>query len=88
MNYFAIGNGFMYIFIASFGVFMGGWLSDNLEDKYPKIKSWVSAYFTLISLPFMMMCLTHHTNFWFSYGMMCCHYLFSEAWLSPALTML
>ena len=85
---FAFGNAFMYVFIASFGALAGGYLSDKYEDEQARIKSWIAAGSSAISLPFIVTCLTVQDNFWFSYGMMCCHYLISESWLSPSITML
>ena len=78
----------MYVFIASFGALAGGYISDKYEDDQAKIKSWIAAGSSAISLPFIVTCLTVQDNFWFSYGMMCCHYLISESWLSPSITML
>lgn len=85
---FAFGNAFMYVFIASFGALLGGYLSDKFEDVESRTKSWIAAGSTLISLPFIFLCLTQQDDFWFSYAMMCFHYSVSEAWFSPSLTMM
>jgi len=32
---------------------IGGWLSDNMEEKYPTIKAMISGYGALIAIPFI-----------------------------------
>ena len=85
---FSVGNAACYIFAATVSLNVGGWLSDKYEDSQPLAKSWICAGSTALALPFITLCLTRQDDFYFSFGMMWIHYLFSGGWDSSSLVML
>ena len=88
VDQFSIGNAGVYVFFASTGALLGGYLSDKYEEKNYMTKAYICSGSTAIALPFISLCFLNQDNFWFSFGMMCCHYAISESWISPSITML
>jgi len=79
-------------FVVSVGGFTsamtGGYLSDNYEKKYPRIKSIVCMAGSFLGCPTIALCCLVQTSFPASIVGLFFEYLFAECWSSPAITML
>ena len=85
---FSIGNAFIYVVIATSSALIGGLLSDKYEEKSYRIKSYLCMASGLLACPALVACCTFQDNFWFSLEMSALHYVFSELFIAPGVTML
>lgn len=81
-------NGIIYILIANISSLTGGVLSDKLEKDTYWAQPGIIMATTVISGPILITGLLNQDDFNFSLSMLALHYLFSQAFESPSLTML
>ena len=67
---------------------VGGVLSDRFRRHDPKTKANVCMASSILAAPFITLCFVVSNNFWVSLTMLGFNYMFAEAWVSPAITML
>ena len=68
---------------------LGGIVCDKLEKNgYEKIKANLCIASSVLTIPFIVCCTCIQSSIWFSISMLGFVYLFGEAWISPAVTML
>jgi hypothetical protein len=63
---FSIGNALIYVAIATSSALIGGQLSDRLESKSLRTKSYLCMTSALLACPAMVLCTTHQDDFWFT----------------------
>ena len=85
---FNLVNAFICLVPASLSALAGGYLSDKLQKQSPMIKPQIVMLSNLLSVPFAYLAFTCTDNFWFSTYMIMAHWLLSEAWYAPNMTML
>lgn len=83
-NYFPIANAFVVVFGGLTSSYLGGWITDKYEDKYPLIKGQISGFGALASTIFIVITYTLQFNFWVSMASLLCAYLTAEMWYGPA----
>ena len=81
-------NAFILLVPAAISALGGGFLSDKLEGKSPMVKSYIVIFSNILSAPFAYLAFMNTDNFWFSTSMISLHWLISEAWYAPNMTML
>ena len=64
--------------------YMGGWITDKYESKYPRIKGYISGLGALVSTIFIVITYTLQINFYVSMGSLFFAYLTAEMWYGPA----
>ena len=62
-------------------------MSDKFESKNPLVKSWIASGANFLSVPFCVYALYTH-DFWLSVLAIAIQWGISEAWFSPAFSML
>lgn len=85
---FGIANAAVYVFVASLSSLAGGFLADKLTDSNKLNKSYICAGSTALALPLISFALLKQDDFLLAYTALAVHYVFSEAWVSPSLSML
>lgn len=88
MDEFSLGNAAIYVTLATSSAVVGGKLSDKLEPYDLRAKSYLCMACCTLSAPLILACLLKQDDFWFSLGMLGAHYVVSEIWISPSITML
>lgn len=64
--------------------FIGGYISDIYEVKYPKIKCYISGFGALMAIPFILITFGIQPNFYLAMASYYMEYLFAEMWYGPA----
>lgn len=77
-------NAFVVIFGGVTSSFLGGWISDKYEYKYPRIKGIVAAVGSIASIPFIVITYTIQPNFYVAMISYLFAYLTAEVWYGPA----
>jgi nitrate/nitrite transporter NarK len=85
---FSLGNAAIYVLFATSSALIGGKLSDKLEPYDLRSKSYLCMACCGLSAPLLLGSLLNQDDFWFSLGLLGAHYVISEIWISPSITML
>ena len=64
--------------------FLGGWMSDNLEDKYPSMKGLIPGIGALAAIPFILLAYGIQPGFWGSIMSYYVAYFVAEMWYGPS----
>lgn len=83
-TYFSIANAFVVVVGGLTSSYVGGYISDKYEDRYPRIKGQLSGFGALASTIFIVITYTLQINFWVSMASLFCAYLTAEMWYGPA----
>jgi hypothetical protein len=67
--------------------FIGGYLGDKYESKFPPIKGYIPGFGALISCLFFFICYILQISFWVSIGSQYFAYIFAEVWYGPFFAM-
>ena len=70
------------------GIFLGGYLGDRLEKKYPKVKGYLAAIGITLSLPLIIICFVWQYSFLVSFFALCATNIVGELWYGPLYTMM
>lgn len=87
INEFSTINAFIDIVLANGSALLGGYLSDKLEKDTYWIKPGLTMGASLISGPLICAGLLKQDDFYFSISLLALHFLFSQSFEAPALTM-
>lgn len=64
--------------------FMGGWLSDKYESRYPNIKGLIAGVGALAATPFIVITYIIQPPFWWAVASYYLAYFIAEMWYGPA----
>jgi MFS family permease len=64
--------------------FVGGYLSDRLERRFPNIKGLISGVGALLACPFIFFTYIYQPPFWWAIGSYYIAYFLAEMWYGPA----
>jgi hypothetical protein len=67
---------------------VGGYVGDNVRQHDPRTKSYLCAFASFASAPFLFFAYFVDVNFWFSMSMVGFSYLVGEGWSSSCFAML
>lgn len=81
---YSITNAFVVVVGGLTSSYMGGYLSDKFEDRYPRIKGQLSGLGALVSTVFIVITYTLQFSFWISMTSLFFAYLTAEMWYGPA----
>lgn len=81
---FSILNAFVVVVGGLTSSYMGGYITDKYEDRYPRIKGQISGYGALTSTIFIVITYTLQINFYVSMASLFLAYLTAEMWYGPA----
>eukprot|EP00347_Sterkiella_histriomuscorum_P006068 403354189 len=81
---YSICNAFVVIVGGLTSSYTGGWITDKYEDRYPRIKGYISGFGALVSCVFIILTYTAQINFWVSMVGLFLAYLTAEMWYGPA----
>lgn len=68
--------------------FLGGYLGDKFEGKYPQAKAYISGTGALSSCIFIVICFMLQINFWVSITAYYFAYLTAEVWYGITFSMI
>ena len=85
---YSILNAVIGIIFSFIGVFAGGYLGDKLEHKYPRVKGYLSAIGTVLTLPLIIICYLWQVSFFVSFLAVLTTNIFGEMWYGPTYTMI
>lgn len=83
-NEFSVLNAVVVIFAGLPSAYIGGYLSDKLEGKNPRIKGYVSGLGALSATPFIFITFVLRLNFYIGMASYFVAYFLAEAWYGPA----
>ena len=87
-THYSIGNFIVTCFGGMPSSFIGGYIGDKYEKRFPYIKGYVAAFGALFSCVFIVICFILQINFWVSIVSYYFAYLTAEVWFGPFYAMI
>lgn len=85
---YSIANMLICSILGMSAAYLGGFIGDRFEPKWPVTKGMLDAICSLLAFPFIFFSYWVPKEFWTSIGLYACSYFFSEMWYGACVSML